>query len=373
VRNPLLGYCLLPDQKNQFVTINAQGFRDTEPVPLQKPPGEVRIFVLGGSTAFGQLSSSNQTAFASKLETLLSDRVAAQKATPNRFQPEVLPYTADEVNKVLSRPARLPDRTYRVINAAVPGYTSSNELAQLVLQVAAYSPDVVIVLNGYADLMLPSAQMGADIPGLEDALTGKSQGWGSQMAASVDDGFNQLYLVRLIQRYLLPSPQLQAQELSTLNIVSDDGNRPLAEQLPADKAELDRRVARYRDNLLQMVRWSSSAKKRLIIALQPEISSRKPNMMSSEEKAIVSKLGQTYLQGIQAGQVKFGAAASQVAQSSGSIAFLDFYSLYESFAGQAFQSPTSLTDEANTVMAEKLFEAIVGQLAVQPKPFGSEN
>ncbi|MDY7012884.1 MAG: SGNH/GDSL hydrolase family protein, partial [Cyanobacteriota bacterium] len=53
------GYKLAPNQKHPFWQINEQGFRDDHPVPLAKPQGEVRIFVLGNSAAFGKGSQSN--------------------------------------------------------------------------------------------------------------------------------------------------------------------------------------------------------------------------------------------------------------------------------------------------------------------------
>jgi len=85
VRNPLLGYQLLPQQKSQFWVINPQGFREVDTVSPQKPPGEMRIFVLGGSMAFGQLSSSNQTTFSHQLEELLNHRWQSSALAPVGF------------------------------------------------------------------------------------------------------------------------------------------------------------------------------------------------------------------------------------------------------------------------------------------------
>ena len=63
-RNPLLGYQLLPNQANQFWTLNAQGFREDETLPAQKGDGEIRVFIIGGSTAFGQLNTNNASTLA---------------------------------------------------------------------------------------------------------------------------------------------------------------------------------------------------------------------------------------------------------------------------------------------------------------------
>jgi hypothetical protein len=371
VRSPLMGYYLLPNQTNEFWTINAQGFRDDEPVTPEKAEGEVRIFVLGGSTAFGQLNSGNQATFANHLEKLLNDRVAGQQSNPTRFQPAILPYRADQVAEVLALPPRIPERQYRVINAAVPGYASGNELAMLMQQVVTYNPDMIVILNSYQDLMLPSSQVGADIPGLDALVQGERESPTDQLTQSVQDWFDRLYVVRAVDRYVLQSQTPEEELAISLNLVNAGNPQPLDQALAADDAELDRRVARYRNHLLQMVRWSSATRKRLFVGLQPEITGRAANAMPPEEAAILTKLGDSYAQRMQAGYTKLAAAAEQAAQSSANAKLLNLYNLYETYDGRAFQSPTSLTDDANQVLASKFFESIVQELAIEPKPFGS--
>jgi hypothetical protein len=371
VRSPLMGYHLLPDQANQFWTINAQGFRDDEPVTAEKANGEVRIFVLGGSTAFGQLNSGNQATFASHLEKLLNDRVAGQQANPTRFQPPILPYRADQVAEALALPPRIPEQQYRVINAAVPGYASGNELAMLMQQVVTYNPDVIVILNSYQDLLLPSSQVGADIPGLDALIQGERESPTEQVTQSVQDWFDRLYVVRAVDRYVLQTQPPEDELAISLNLVNAGQSQPLDQALAGDEAELDRRIARYRNHLLQMVRWSSATRKRLYVGLQPEITGRAANAMPPEEAAILTKLGDTYAQRMQTGYSKLSAAAEQVTQSSANAELLNLYKLYETYEGQAFQSPTSLTDDANQVLASRFFESMVRQLAIEPRPFGS--
>ncbi|MBW4658308.1 MAG: SGNH/GDSL hydrolase family protein [Drouetiella hepatica Uher 2000/2452] len=369
VRNSLMGYQLAPQQKSQFWAINPQGFRDTDAVTPEKPPGEMRIFVLGGSMAFGQLSSSNQTTFAHQLEELLNNQVARQRSSPSRFQPAVLPYLAEDVDKALTLPPRIVDRQYRVINAAVPGYTSGNELAMLIQQVANYNPDLVILLDSYGDLVLPSSQSGADIPGIDQVLQGEvqeAQGL-EAVKGEITHWFEQLYLVRGFRQYLLRSPQPQPASTATLNLPI--ANVTLDQALAIDPAELDRRVDRYQNHLLQMVRWSSATKKRLLIGIQPEISDRQS--LTPEETVILSQLGTAYSEKIKAGYAELTAAADKVANTSPNVKLLDLHDLYAKTPEQAFQSPTSLTDAANQQLAEQFYQAIAPTLAIQPKPFGS--
>ncbi|HBR74363.1 MAG TPA: GDSL family lipase, partial [Cyanobacteria bacterium UBA11159] len=83
-RSIAVGYKLVPGQQSNLWRINEQGFRDDIPVPLSKPKDEIRIFVLGGSTAFGQWNPSNEATLAHKLEVRLNQRVAQQKNSPEK-------------------------------------------------------------------------------------------------------------------------------------------------------------------------------------------------------------------------------------------------------------------------------------------------
>ncbi|OKH44830.1 hypothetical protein NIES30_21610 [Phormidium tenue NIES-30] len=370
LRDPLLGYRLAGNQQSNFWQINDSGFRDDEAVPSTKAAGEIRIFVLGGSTAFGQLSSNNQTTFASKLETRLNDQVAQQRANPEQFQPSSLPFRADQVQRALALPPRIRDGQYRVVNAAVPGYASGNALAMLTQRVAAYNPDFVVVIGGYADLMLPSADRGSDVPGLEQYLTGESQSLGAQLSEQTRAWFDQLYVVQGIKRYGLQQQQAEPRLAEPLNLYSPTLDATLSDRLPADQAELEQRIDRYGRHMRQMVSWAAANQKRLIIAIEPEISSRKPESLTSEESAILAELDDAYLEQMRTGFAGLAAVANQAKTQSANAQVLNFYPLYEDFAGQAFQSPASLTDEAYTLISDRLYGAIANQVALQPEPYG---
>lgn len=369
LRNPLMSYQLQPNQQSPFWTINAQGFRDPDPVPLQKPEGEMRVFVLGGGMAFGQLSSSDQATFTHRLEALLNDRVNVQRSKPNQFQPATLPYRADQVEQVLTRPPRIQERQYRVINAAVPGYASGNDLSMLMQQVANYNPDLIILLNSYEDLLLPSTDAGVDIPGLDALLKGDRDPLGTEVKEAMQGWINQLYLVQVLQKVGLRSTAETTTSAVPLNLLT--ASNSIDASLPADAKELDQRIARYRSHLLQMVRWATASKKQLLIGLQPEISTRQQSVQTPEEKAILAELGNQYAQRVENAHPKLVEAAQQAARGAANVKVLDLHSLYATTPGQVFLSPTSLSDEANGILADQFFEAIVQKLAIEPKPFGS--
>jgi hypothetical protein len=361
VRSPLLGYQLLPQQRSDYWAINAQGFRADKAVTPQKAANELRIFLMGGSMAFGQLSSSNQATLANQIETRLNAQVAAQKAQPGQFQPATLPYTADEVQKVLQRQARIPERQYRVVNAAVPGYASGNNLASLI-QLSTYSPDLLLLLDGQSDLLLPSTYSAADVPGLDALLLNQAKPapkFGEQWGSRITGWLNQLYAVQALQ-YLRRQPQEAVAQ--PVDLVTAD--------LTADAAELEARVQRYQAHLAQMVRWAAAARKQILIGIEPTLLDRNQAQLSVQEQAVLASLGSSYQRQMQAGSSKLTAAAQKATQSSANAKLLDFKDLYAQSAKPVFQSATSLTDEAYAQLAERFYQAIAAQLAIEPKPFG---
>ncbi|NET38519.1 MAG: SGNH/GDSL hydrolase family protein, partial [Cyanothece sp. SIO1E1] len=84
---------------------------------------------------------------------------------------------------------------------------------------------------------------------------------------------------------------------------------------------------------------------------------------------ILKQLGGPYIEAVQTGYGRLAEAANQAAQTSENAKVLNLYRLYETFAGQVFQSPISLTDEANTVLADQVYAAIAADLALTPRPF----
>ena len=95
-RSLSVGYTLVENQDNPYWKINEQGFRDDDPLPVVKPKGEIRIFILGSSTAFGYGSFGNQNAIAELLEFRLQQRLKQQQKSPQMYRPDILPLDATE-------------------------------------------------------------------------------------------------------------------------------------------------------------------------------------------------------------------------------------------------------------------------------------
>jgi len=109
------------EANNDVVSINLSGFRGATP----EDRGEKRLaFIVGGSTAFGHGSSSNETTISGYL---------------NQIQDE-----------------------YHFVNAGVPSWNSSQELHRIIVQIDRYSPELVIAFNGFNDAILGSQREEGD-------------------------------------------------------------------------------------------------------------------------------------------------------------------------------------------------------------------
>lgn len=368
-RHPTVGYSLVGNQKSKVWQINEQGFRNNQPVPLSKPKNEIRIFVLGGSTAFGQWNENNQETLASLLEARLNERVAQQKRSPEKYRPATLPYFKTELDKVMTLPLRMREGQYRVINAAVPGYAAGNTLAQLALQVLPYSPDAIVVLDGYADLMLPSNKAQIDIPHTEEFLNNAPGHFGAFLSYQIKQAFTSTYLVKAVKYWLIrPKPTV-----AELSLVAAEQTKPLEEHLTADAAELGRRLARYQEDQKQMVTLTAGASIPLIIGLQPEITGRE-GKLSPKEQEILKELGTGYAQKVKGAYAQL-LQGNQKLESAfpKNVKTLNFYKLDQELAKNqpVFNDAIHLSKQGNAVLAEGFYRVITSIPKLQvapPKP-----
>lgn len=350
-RSPLLGYELIPNQNSDYWQINAQGFRQDSSVPIEKPAGEIRIFLVGGSAAFSNMAEKNQKALAFKIEKLINDRIRAQNSSPEKFKPKETPYFADQIEAMRALPPRIRDGSYRVIAAAVPGYTSGNELALLAHRVSAYSPNALIVLNGYEDLRSPSNQPAHEIGNVDQILRDPLAQYRQHQSQQFSNWLNSLYLVKAWQKWIAPA------DIATF---SSDYQIFSAEQFSKDPKELQKRIDRYVTNTQQMTKLAGDIP--TLIVLQPEITG-KQKALSKEEEAILKSLGNDYSDRV---TNAYAIAEKTLSSKFPNTKFISFYQLLQSTNQQAFIDPIHLTEDANNKVAQKLYESIEQLFSVQP-------
>ena len=362
---PLQGYTLYPGQESQAWSINDQGFRSSASLDLAKAADEMRIFILGGSTAFGQLSSDNTTTFGSQLQTKLNDQVVDQKNNPGNYRPAVLPYFADEEVKALAKPAAIQNKQYRVVNAAVPGHVTSNQLSHLVHEVLPYQPDLIILLNGYDDLLLPSDQEAAQVPGLaklQDSAIAHST---ATIKQGIGNLLNRSFFLKSI-RYWVLRPHEAAE------IVLPPNFEASALTLPDKTEELEQRTKRFESNLSKMAAVTSGANIPMIVAIQPEITSRINHGITPEEQAILDQLDSSYPERLEQGYSQLRQGLDKVKNAyPGKVLPLTLTDLYYGDSEPVFIDPIHISDAANQKLADKLYGAVTSRLKVKSIPFAA--
>jgi hypothetical protein len=362
-RSPSYGYKLVENQKNEFLQINAQGFRDSEPVPVNKPKNEFRIFVIGGSTAFGQGAEKNEDTISNQLETRLKQRVEQQKRTPNQYRPDVFPFFKPSREKLMQLPPKIQAKQYRVINAAVPGYASGNSLAQFALDIFRYQPDMIVVVNGYEDLILPSNQAKSDIPKVDEFL-GDAQGhFRTYLSQSFKHWLDQTYVVKTLDQLVFnPQPSLAQ------SVLGIDG-KSLNQSLPADEKELSLRVKRYQENQKQLLRLAGAANIPVLLVSQPEITGRSLETLSAKEKIIRDQLGSNYLEKMPKAYIKFIQTNQQLGKAyPKNVKVLNFYNFNRNLSEPMFSDNVNLTAKANTILAEQIYYTITTWEKIQIIP-----
>ena len=122
-----LGWRLAPGEYSQL-HVNEQGFRRTSQTAVTPPPGITRVFLLGGSTAFGSNGLYPQVAATPLGEDTTIDR---------------------HLETLLNQ--RHSGRRFEVINAGVPEYRLFQEFSLFREKLLGYGPELLIFLDGHND------------------------------------------------------------------------------------------------------------------------------------------------------------------------------------------------------------------------------
>jgi lysophospholipase L1-like esterase len=117
--HPYLSYALTPGFDRPGLHHNALGYRGPEIDP-RKPAGVTRILCLGGSSTYGVGVSSDAATWPARLKASLGQA--------------------------------FPGRTFEVVNAGAPGYSTFENVIDLAIRGINLHPDIVIVYQGFNDI-----------------------------------------------------------------------------------------------------------------------------------------------------------------------------------------------------------------------------
>jgi lysophospholipase L1-like esterase len=298
---PYVGFAPRANYRSPTVNTNELGFRGRA-VQSPKPPGRVRVAVIGGSAAFGTGASSDAVTFPARLEAALRTRTG---------------------------------RDVEVVNAGAPAYVSGQELARLTFEVLDLEPDIAVVYDGFNDLN--SALLFDPRPGYPSNF--------SWLERAVH--FNSL---RNLLTYRI---RLCAQESGlgfwARRLTGVQDGVPLA--APGADAEI---IDTYRRNLERMVALLQARGIRVICVFQPTLVGKRRR--TAAEDGVLA-----YMERRHPGYARrFGdllpaavGAMRRVASARG-VSFVDLSTVFDDSADTIFFDTAHVTDRGNALIADRL-------------------
>jgi lysophospholipase L1-like esterase len=218
--DPFTIYQNYPDQKTSKYSINSHGFRDT--YSTHRP---YTAIVLGGSAAFGFALDRNDQTFSSKIT---------------------------EYNE-----------KYNVINAAVIGFLSGQELSQMVHYLDEFNPSLYIVFNGWNDIYDPYAFA-------KTKLKEKNQ------IIQAPIGYNNAFFG--IEKRLTDFFQLTQNEKKPQIVKLNPVGAPL------DETELFQEIlSKYVANIAKMHSFANARGSRFLLVFQPELGNKQTRSSNEVE------------------------------------------------------------------------------------------
>jgi hypothetical protein len=345
-----------PSFHDAFARHNREGFRRDEDTPLEKAPNNVRVFVLGASTAYGAGS--------------LYPDVEGTPPQPRNDQ-TISYYLGKELN------ARFPSRRWEVVNAAVPAHRLHQELALLLSRVLRYHPDYVICIDGVNDMRailnaaenydpyrIDDRQVEFDLlanPASFASLKAFASVWlrrESALVHAVQDWSTERRRARYVAQTSLTGPLREP-------VTWDDLTAAEQRQYGIGAAHLESYVREIRQihAILDLDHVQG------LFVLQPHIILTRKPMAGTEPRLrelTHRREGNLYVYGIATLYPKLADAL----EADGAVAGYRFANLIDTFdtvQTQAFTDYCHLTPEADRVMAERIFDSLSDSFAARAR------
>jgi len=346
-----------PRYSGNNVEMNEAGFRHDRNVSPEKPPGTVRMFLLGGSVAYGG-------------ETLypeIDDRWRINNHQTIDY------YLEQRLN------AAFPANRWEVINAAVKGYFLNQDLALYLSAVRRYHPDYLVLLDGvndiFATLRSPDTFDGYSLAGLGDQFDGlTSPASMSLQLMSSTWLLDHSSLYRLIRERVNRRNQLRARKerIRQSNAQPQSG---LAGMTPDEQHRYRSAAGKIEDYLLpvrQIYRLAAIERTKTLFVLQPQIAVTRKPLTSIESRVLEywSKIdGPLYVYGFQTLYPRLSNELSDGAETEG-YRFLDLTGVFDRMGAQTFTDYCHLTPAGDRAVADAIFDSLAASMSVRPREQG---
>lgn len=341
-----------PNYSVNGVRINAQGFRRDANLSLVKPPGTIRIFLLGGSVAYGG-------------ETLYPEIDAHWKFLGNHET--IDHYLEARLNSVF------PQKRWEVVNAAVKGYFLNQDLALFLSTLQRYNPDYLVLLDGVNDIFemiqSPENEDGYNTAGFGDDFVGLTNPesmslrlmaatWllnHSALYRSMREGVARKRRIRARGERAKASPAHWRPDLSSLSSIQRQKY-----QVAVGRAENYVRMVRQIDSLARLEGTHA------LFVLQPQIAVTRKRLTAVEAQLFDywSRLDGPL--DVYAFQNLYPLLSDHLAAAAAKegYRFVDLTSVFDQASGQTFTDYCHLTAAGNEMVADAIFDSLAASFSV---------
>jgi lysophospholipase L1-like esterase len=337
-----------PGYSRDNVRLNEAGFRRDRNVSLEKPPGTVRIFLLGASVAYGG-------------ETLYPE-IDDRWRIDNRQTIDY--YLEQRMN------AAFPASHWEVINAAVKGYLVNQDLALYLSAVRQYHPDCLVLLDGvndlFATLRTPDTFDGYSQAGLGDEFDGlTSPASMSLRLMSSTWLLDRSSLYGLIREGVSRRNRLRARR-ERIREAEAHPHTGLAGMTPDEQLRYRSaagKIGGYLRPVRQIHRLAAMEGTKTLFVLQPQIAVTRKPPTSVESRLLEywSKIdGPLYVYGFQTLYPHLSGEMADGAQREG-YRFLDLTGVFDRMSAQAFTDYCHLTPAGDQAVADAIFESLAAE------------
>ncbi|MEW6557983.1 MAG: SGNH/GDSL hydrolase family protein [Elusimicrobiota bacterium] len=325
--NPFMVYKNMPkghrlSPKNSIIPkINSLGFRGEKEVSKKKHSDSFRIIVIGGSAAFGEGASSDNTTWEYILENKLNNRKNLLKKV-------------------------------EILNAGVIGYLSGQELIYLVMELIDLAPDLVIVYNGWNDFYDHiKCQRKNGLFGFNNTFFEIEK----RLLKNFKSENNVISAFCHFFKYLINNTELAK------NILPRIVKGPKPEFITREY--IDAFVKNYGNNIEKMSRFSHGYSVEFVVAFQPELYSKNKKMWTNEEINIdisIQKGDPEYRNAVKMIYPLLAQKAKEICRKTGSD-FLDLRKIFDTEKQWVFADFVHTNDNGNEIIAKTLYDHLISK------------
>jgi F5/8 type C domain len=343
---------------NRYEYANNAGFREPRDIPLKKPKDEYRVFLTGGSTAFG-LGATGQAVQISGWYGL-----------------EYRETISHIMEMILNASAPIPGKSIRVYNTAVWGHAYQHNLMRYLTKLRRYKPDLVVSLDGANDLPLVSKIA----PDWRYFQEGQFHGVLNQIHGYTRPGLQSYLTLWLKNNTFLMSYLWHGKDiLQVLHTTLPPENPGIAPGTGAGPSgeiteqELARMLRPNMDVVARMVENYHSVLEndgvKHVFALQPWFYSTKKGLHQREQKfqELGDRSGHSHYYGIPSGET-YRLLTEVIKRSAAEKGYflVDFSEYFDDVSEWVFSDWCHLTSGANYLLAKELSNHVRKQVLVLP-------